>query len=163
METCEAMNTFHADVARYRECTRHLRNEHFLASDGTPAAWDIVEQWQELDELLFKFLVLRPHELEPAGMDQPHPHIFLAIRGGGGASVHINRDKHATSGYWDHPTNTIVPGEVEMQFVGFFDFDKMRSIDFHYVMVHLFNAVDADLNGRTALIEWQSVEFKKCK
>ncbi len=50
-----------------------------------------------------------------------------------------------------------------MQFVGFFDFDKMRSIDFHYVMVHLFNAVDADLNGRTALIEWQSVEFKKCK
>ena len=153
------MNEFHKAVAQYRECSRHVRNVYFQVSDGTAIDWNRIEGWREVDELLFNWLVLYPHQLQPAEINQPHPHIYLKLRGQR-SSLLINRDKNTTHGYWDHPTEMVYAGDCDYRFSSFFDFDVMSQVDFKYVMVELFNAKDEDLNARFALIEWQHVEFE---
>ncbi len=153
------MNTFHQTVAKYRECSRHVRNEYFQPSDNTPAAWDLIEGWQEIDRMLFNWMVLYPNGLQPVECGQPHPHIVLRIIGG--ATVFINRDKLKNSGYWDHPTTRLFPDDCTLTFREFFDFDQLSPIDFNYVMAEISGAKDTDLNGRFALIEWQHIKFEK--
>jgi hypothetical protein len=136
-----------------------VRNVYFRTSEGTNKEWDRIEGWQEVDRMLFNWLVLYPHSLQPVGLNQTHPLIYLKINGQG-TRLFINREKNMTHGYWDHPTEMVFQGDCGFRFREFFDFDQMSQIDLCYVMVELFNAKDDDLNGRFALIEWQHVEFE---
>jgi hypothetical protein len=154
------MNSFHQAIATYRECTRHLRNAYFQPSDSVGAEWAVIEGWEEVDRMLFNWLVLYPHGLQPVDHGQSHPSIIVRIRGAGTTAC-INRDKLKTSGYWDHPTTALLPDDCRMTFREFFDFDQLSPIDLTYVMVELRDAKDDDLNGRFALIEWQHIEFEK--
>lgn len=155
------MNDFHQAVARYRECSRHVRNVYFQPADRTSAAWDLTEGWTEVDRLLFNWMVLYPHGLQPVEDGRSHPQITLQVQGLFGATAFINREKGKNSGYWDHPVKILRSDECVLTFRQFFDFDGLSPIDFNYVMVEISEALNNDLNGRVALIEWQHVEFHK--
>jgi hypothetical protein len=74
-----------------------------------------------------------------------------------GVPILINRDL-PRNGYWDHPVNCIRPGEMELQFVGFFDWDMLGFRDFRYYEVTIgASPTDADVVGRSALIECAAV------
>ncbi len=154
------MNDFHKAVSQYRECSRHVRNVYFQTPEGTNNEWERIEGWQEVDRMLFNWLVLYPHLLQPVELNQTHPHICLKITGQG-TPLFINREKNRPHGYWDHPTKMVFQGDCDFRFREFFDFDQRSLSDFKYVVVELFNAKDNDLNGRFALIEWQYVESIK--
>ncbi len=154
------MNAFHQAIARYRECSRHVRNAYFQPTDAGPDKWAVTEGWDEVDRMLFNWLVLYPHDLQPIVPGHSNPRICLRITGQG-ATAFINREKFENSGYWDHPTKVLHPGECTLTFREFFDFDQLSPIDLNYVMVEISDAPDADLNGRLALIEWQQLEFEK--
>jgi len=59
-------------------------------------------------------------------------------------------------GYWDHPVNRISPGEAEMHFLGYFDWNRLDYVDFRYYIVKIakFDA-RSELIGREALIDRQ--------
>jgi len=154
------MNTFHQAIAKYRECSRHIRNAYFQPSDNSTSGWDVIEGWQEVNRMLFNWMVLYPNGLQPVECGHSHPHIVLRITGQG-TTAFINRDKFKNSGYWDHPTTELFTGNCTLTFREFFDFDQLSPIDFNYVMVEIGDAKDADLNERFALIEWQQIEFEK--
>lgn len=154
------MNAFHHAVAKYRECSRHVRNSYFQPTDNTDSSWNIIEGWQEVDRILFNWIVLYPFDLQPVEHNCTHPNIILRIKGRG-APIFINRDKSKSSGYWDHPTKELYSDACVLAFREFFDFDQLSPIDLKYVMVEINKAKDDDLNGRFALIDWQYIEFEK--
>jgi len=154
------MNAFHQAVAKYRECSRHIRNAYFQPTDNDSDKWDVIEGWQEVDRMLFNWMVLYPNQLQPTEHGHSHPQIGLRITGHG-ATAFINRDKSKNSGYWDYPTTELFPSDCTLTFREFFDFDQMSPIDFNYVMVEISESKNTDLNGRLALIEWQQIEFEK--
>lgn len=155
------MNAFHQAVAKYRECSRHVRNAYFQSADNapTPEAMHLQEGWLEVDRMLFNWMILYPHGLQPVTDGQSHPHIGLHIPELG-TRVFINKGKFMNSGSWDHPTDILYPNDCVLIFRQFFDFDEWSPIDFNHVMAEIINAKDDDLNGRLALIEWQHIEFE---
>jgi hypothetical protein len=155
------MNAFHQAVAKYRECSRHVRNAYFQPADHAPASWELTEGWGEVDRMMFNWMVLYPNGLKPVGDGLSHPQIILRIGGQWGTTAFINRDKFKNSGSWDHPTTVLRPDDCVLTFKQFFDFDELAPIDFNSVMAEISQAKDADLNGRFALLEWQHVEFER--
>lgn len=153
------MNAFHQAVTKYRECSRHVRNVYFQSADNaaTVEADKLNEGWREVDRMLFNWLILYPHGLQPVTDGQSHPRIGLRVPELG-ARVFINKGKFINSGSWDHPTNILYPDDCALIFRQFFDFDEWSPIDFKYVMAEIINAKDDDLNGRLVLIEWQRIE-----
>ncbi len=62
----------------------------------------------------------------------------------------------ARTGYWDDPVNTIKPGQAELLFIAYFDWNEMDYIDLRYYRAKIasFDA-EPQLVGREALIERQ--------
>jgi len=59
-------------------------------------------------------------------------------------------------GYWDHPVNRIRPGEAEMHFLEYFDWNRLDYLDFRYYRVQIAKFDSRpELVGREALIERQ--------
>jgi hypothetical protein len=58
------------------------------------------------------------------------------------------------TGYWDHPLNRVKPGEAELHFIAYFDWNHMDYVDFRYYRVRIarFDG-HSDVDGRDALID----------
>ena len=156
------MNKFHQAVAKYRECTRHIRNTYFQPVDGSPDIdfADAHEGWWNVNYQLYFALVIYPHNLQPVEPGLPNPSITprLIVP----ANVFINRDTTTNSSSWDHPIKTLYPNDCTLIFCRFFDFNdnELKPIDFQYVWVEIKDAKNSELNGHMALIEWQYLEFE---
>jgi len=62
----------------------------------------------------------------------------------------------APTGYWDDPVNLVKPGQVELLFIAYFDWDEMDYIDLRYYRVKIASIdTHSELVGREALIERQ--------
>jgi len=63
----------------------------------------------------------------------------------------------APTGYWDDPVNLVKPGQAELIFIAYFDWNQMDYIDLRYYRVKIasFDA-HSELVGREALIERQN-------
>jgi hypothetical protein len=61
------------------------------------------------------------------------------------------------TGYWDDPVNLVKPGQAELLFIAYFDWNQMDYIDLRYYRVKIasFDA-KSELVGREALIERQN-------
>jgi hypothetical protein len=60
------------------------------------------------------------------------------------------------TGYWNHPVNIVEPGEADLLFIAYFDWDEMDYIDFRYYRVKIAAfASHPEVVGRQALIERQ--------
>ena len=137
----------------YREASRHLRNTFFSTRES--GDWDVIEDFDAVDKVLFDRLVLG--RILPNGGTIEDVAIrmnkFLIEPSGVGLSAMISRDAPA-SGYWDHPVGTLLPGEAELAFREYFDWDKHGLIDLRYYRVTVISSSKyPEIQGHDALIE----------
>ena len=126
--------------------------------------WDSVEQFDEIQRILFSELVLRKVEREWPLRDIfdkaiPFFHIVPTFD----VSILIQNPRSATeTGYWDHPVNRIKPGEADLLFIAYFDWNRMDYVDLRYYRSKIIR-FDAhpDVVGHEALIgrEHTTVQF----
>ena len=65
----------------------------------------------------------------------------------------IARDCPA-SGYWDHPTSSVLTSTVDLRIISLFDWDTLGFRDFRFLRVRISSADNTDLVGRDALIDF---------
>ena len=121
--------------------------------------WDSVEQFDEIQKILFSELVLGKVAKEWPLQDIFEKAIpfFLVVPSIETAPIMIQNPRpDKPRGYWDHPINRLSPGEAEMHFLRYFDWNRMDYADLRYyhVVIARFD-YHTDLVGREALIERQ--------
>jgi hypothetical protein len=142
----------------YRVSARSIWNTAFWP-DPDFRNWDSVEQFDEIQRILFSELVLGKlgkgwptHEI----FRIPIP-FFLVLPSIQDAPIMIQNPRpDKPIGYWDHPVNRIRPGEAEMRFLEYFDWNRLDYLDFRYYRVQIAKFDSRpELVGREALIERQ--------
>jgi len=117
---------------RYRECARHLRNTYFSTIQSKD--WECIEDFDAVDEVLFERMVLQRLEdawsprLTKARMKE---FLRLVPSSESGVPVMISCEKEQ-SGVWDHPLTRLAPGDAEIAFTSYFDWDQHALIDLRY-------------------------------
>src|SRR5579862_9081001 len=139
----------------YRISARAIWNTAFWP-DEDHHNWDSIERFDEIKAILFNALVLAK-----LSRDWPTTQIFgkaipfFQIVPICDAPIMIQNPRpEAARGYWDHPVNRIKPGDAEMIFLGYFDWNVQDYLDFQYYHVEITKfAAQPELVGREALIE----------
>lgn len=143
----------------YRTSARAIWNTTFWP-DPDFRNWDSIDQFHEIEKLLFDALVLAKLDREWPLCDlfaNPIPFLQILPSIAHGTPILIQKPRQgAPTGYWDDPVNIVKPREAELQFIAYFDWNQMDYIDLRYYRVKIAN-FDAhpDLAGREALIERQ--------
>jgi hypothetical protein len=141
----------------YRVSARAIWNAAFWP-DPDFHNWDSIDQFHEIERLLFQELVLAKLDREWPLQDIfrnaiPFFRIVPTIRDGTPIMIQ-NPRPGAPTGYWDDPVNIVKPEEAELIFIAYFDWNKMDYIDLRYYHVKI-TSFDGhpELVGREALIE----------
>ena len=143
----------------YRMSARAIWNTAFWP-DQKFRNWDSIDQFHQIEELLFQVLVLAK-----VGRAWPSQKLFenaipffqVVPSLEHGTPIMIQNPRPgADAGYWDDPVNLVKPGQAELLFIAYFDWQELDYIDLRYYRVKIagFNA-HSDLIGREALIERQ--------
>ena len=145
-------------VDHFRISARTIWNIAFWP-DADFRNWDAVEQFDEIQKILFRELVLGKVSREWPLQDIFEKAIpfFRVVPSIETAPIMIQNPRpDKPRGYWDHPINRVGPGEAEMHFLGYFDWNRLDYADLRYyrVVIAKFDA-HCDLVGREALIERQ--------
>jgi len=141
----------------YRVSARAIWNTAFWP-DPDFHNWDSIEQFHEIEKLLFRELVL-----SKVGKEWPLQTIFesaipffhIVPSIVHGTPILIQKPRQgALTGYWDDPVNLVKPGQAELLFMAYFDWNEMDNIDLRYYRVKIasFDA-HSELVGRDALVE----------
>jgi hypothetical protein len=139
----------------YRVSARAIWNTAFWP-DAHFRNWDSVEQFDEIQRLLFRALVLGK-----AGREWPLENLFenaipfFQVVPSCDAPIMIqNPRSEKDRGYWDHPVNRVKPTEADLLFIAYFDWNRMDYADLRYYRVKItsFNA-HSEVVGREALID----------
>jgi hypothetical protein len=148
----------------YRLSARTIWNIAFWP-DADFRNWDSIDQFDKIQKILFSKLVLGK-----VAMEWPLQHIFEnaipffhVVPSIKTAPIMIQNPRpDKPRGYWDHPINRVSPGEAELHFLGYFDWNRMDYADLRYyhVVIARFDA-HPDLVGREALIERQPASVFK--
>ena len=139
----------------YRISARAIWNTAFWP-DVALRDWDSVDQFDEMQRILFSTLVLRKTEKEWPLQDifeKAIPFFRIVPRCDAPILIQNPRSPRET-GYWDHPVNRIKPGEADLLFIAYFDWNRMDYVDLRYYRVKIirFDA-HSDIIGREALID----------
>ena len=142
----------------YRECVRHLWNIQFRADDNAPPSAEIQDYFEEITYRLFEVLVLiklgrRGGRLR-VGYD-PFPFLRVTPLPGVTVPIMIERPRPGDRNhYWDDPVNRVNAAEVELSFIGYFDWEPYGVMDCRYYHVRITAfATQPHLVGRDALVE----------
>jgi hypothetical protein len=133
----------------YRVSARAIWNTAFWP-DPDFRNWDSVDEFDEIQRILFNELVLGK-----LGKDWPVSEIFRipipffqVVPNSKVIPIMIQNPRpNNPSGYWDHPVNCISPGEAEMHFLGYFDWNRLDYVDFQYYRIQI-----AKFGGRSELV-----------
>jgi hypothetical protein len=143
-------------IQLYRETVRHIWNSCFASEAGRSPAGEVFEAFDTICEQLFVALILSPNAIsEPVGQlnVQGFPSIRVIPLLAEGTPILINRTE-PTGPYWDDPVNVVKPDEIELGFMGFFDWDSYGIIDMRYVRARVLAChSNRALEGREALVE----------
>jgi len=143
----------------YRISARSIWNTAFWP-DADFRNWDSIDQFHEIEKTLFDELVLAKLDREMPLCDvfvEPIPFFQIVPSIASGTPIMIQNPRPgASTGYWDSPVNLIRPREAELQFIAYFDWNRLDYIDLRYYRVKI-ASFDAhpELAGREALIEHQ--------
>jgi hypothetical protein len=148
-------------VANYREAARHLWNA-FLREE---ADWDRHDDFRLMCVQLFSTMVLAPIGQGDSDPAKAWERVWCADpipetdpQGEHGVPILINRT-HPASGYWDDPVKLVKPGDADMRFAGFFDWDVVGWRDFEFCRVVIAGfSTQPHVVGRLALIAPQYVD-----
>jgi hypothetical protein len=141
---------------RYRECVRHVWNAYFAAEAREDADWDAIDDFNAAAGYLFRALVLRELGHEAGEADslvetRQEPLLFLRVVVDPIAEIHINRE--LTSGYWDYPLTRVAKDDLELAFLGYFDWAVVDHRDFAYYRVRIVGSAKyPDVVGKDALV-----------
>jgi len=139
----------------YRVSARTIWNAA-LWPDADFRNWDSLEQFDQIQELLFEELVLGK-----VGREWPRQNLFekaipfFRVIPRGHVPILIQNPRSGTAtGYWDHPVNSIKPEQTKLLFIAYFDWNRMDYADLRYYRVRIasFDA-QPELAGRDALID----------
>ena len=65
-----------------------------------------------------------------------------------------NPRSEAATGYWDHPVNSIKPGQPELLLIAYFDWNRLDYADLRYYRARITSfETQPELAGREALID----------
>jgi hypothetical protein len=147
-------------VNRFRTASRELFNHYFRLDDPYTEedAWNVVERFSDVQELLFQKLVSEPASLTVTPYGKVQTEIVvkpIAI----GASVPWLLNREMNSGYWDGQPRQVAH-EARLHFISFFDWDEMGIRDNRYVRVIIESwPSHSELAGKHALVEAHYVRF----
>lgn len=143
----------------YRESARAIWNTAFWP-DQDFRNWDAIDQFHEIEKILFQELVLAKVDREwPLRnlfeVAVPFFHVVPSIVHGIPIMIQKPRPE-APRGYWDDPVKLVKPGQAELLFMAYFDWNQMDYIDLRYYRVKIASFdTHSGLVGREALIERQ--------
>jgi hypothetical protein len=143
----------------YRVSARAIWNTVFWPNQDF-RNWDSIDHFHKIEKILFQALVL-------AKVDREWPlqnlfedaisffHVVPSIVDE--TPIMIQRPRpSAPRGYWDEPVNLVKPGQVELLFIAYFDWNQTDYIDFRYYRVKIASFdTHSELVGRDALLERQ--------
>lgn len=142
----------------YRISARGIWNTAFWP-DPEFRNWDSVDRFNEIQRILFCELVLAKLGREWPVHDVlriPIPFLLVVPSSDSVPIMIQNPRPDRPTGYWDHPVNRISPGEVEMHFLEYFDWNRLDYADFRYYRVKIARFDNKlELVGREALIDRQ--------
>jgi len=143
----------------YRASARAIWNTAFWPDEDF-RNWDSIDQFHEIEKLLFQELVLAKLDKEWPLQDlfrSAIPYFQIVPRIGHGTPIMIQKPRPGKpTGYWDDPVNLIKPAEAKLLFIEYFDWDRMDYIDLRYYRVKIVSCQTyPGLAGREALIERQ--------
>jgi len=160
----ENLNSDAKDVSgifdHYRMSARAIWNTAFWP-DQDFRNWDSIEQFHEIEKLLFQELVLAKVDREwPLqklfGNAIPFFHVVPSLVHGTPILIQKPRPG-APTGYWDDPVNLVQPGQGKLIFIAYFDWNEMDYIDLRYYRAKIARFdTHSELVGREALIERQN-------
>lgn len=143
----------------YRVSARAIWNTAFWP-DPDFRDWDSIDQFHEIERLLFRELVLAKLDKEwplQGIFRDAIPFFRVVPTSSHGMPIMIQKPRPgAPTGYWDDPVETVKPEEAKLVFIAYFDWNDMDYIDLRYYRVKI-TSFDAhpELVGREALIERQ--------
>jgi hypothetical protein len=155
---------------RFRVASRELFNHFFRVSGATGEvgappiapgaagsdAWDLVDRFSHVQEVLFENLVCEPAKLTHLAYGTLQPEILVELRSDF-CSIMLNRE--INSGYWDFPLRE-VSRDARLFFITFFDWDNLDYRDNRYVRVQVADwPSHPEAVGKDALIESHYVHF----
>lgn len=144
---------------KYREASRHLRNVYYFPQGD--AAWDVLEDFDELNLLLFKHLVCAPLNIEYKKYNWfKEPATCFTLKPlGTRLPIMINRMPNTNHGYWDHEIKSVKPSDLNLKFMSYFDWNPQGVMDSRYIMCHVSSASEStQIVGHVALVESHYVE-----
>lgn len=120
----------------YRNAARGLWNTAFWPCPEF-RNWDSFDQFEEIERILFRELVLNKIDREfPSDQIFVQPIPFIRVVPDGHLPILIQRSANE-SGYWDNPVNSVKRDDAEMMFLAYFDWNNMDYLDFHYYRVKI--------------------------
>jgi hypothetical protein len=119
----------------YRVSARAIWNTAFW-SDQDFRNWNSIEQFHEIEKLLFQELVLAKVDREwpiQSLFESAIPFFHIVPSIVRGTPILIQKPRQgAPTGYWDDPVNLVKPGQAELLFIAYFDWNEMDYIDLQY-------------------------------
>jgi hypothetical protein len=145
----------------YRVAARSVWNTAFWPY-AELRSWDARDQFRKVKELLFEALVIR-RLCEGQRSAEAHAlsgSVFRVVPRHPGVRVPIMISKPRAGDrnqYWDDPVNQVSESDAELEFLDYFDWDELSTVDFQYYRIRItaFPA-QAHLVGREALLEHQN-------
>jgi hypothetical protein len=136
----------------YRVSARAVWNTAFWPNVDA-RDWDSVEQFDEIQRILFSELVLRKvaRELPVQDIFKNATPFFHVVPSCNAPIMIQNPRSDKDGGYWDHPLNRVKPGEAELLFIAYFDWNRMDYVDLrnYRVKIARFDA-HSEVIGREA-------------
>jgi hypothetical protein len=145
-------------VKEFRLASREMFNHFFRAYDPySSEAWEQVERFSGLQEVMFQKLVTEPASLTGSVYGKAQTDILVELHDLDRAPVMLNRDED--SGYWDYPVREVMR-DAKLLFVAFFDWDQTAYRDNQYVRFQVAEWPSCpEAVGKHGLIEARHVRF----
>lgn len=157
MEGGLGMKDVSSVLDHFRVSAREIWNRAFWP-DPDFRNWDSAEVFGEIQRILFGELVLAKLSLawSPTEIFRVAIPFFRLVPTFGATSIMIQRSE-TERGYWDHPVREIKPGEAELHFIAYFDWNDLDYRDLRYYRVKIASfSTHPELAGREALLERQN-------
>ncbi len=150
-------------VSRYQECALHIRFSCFPTTDNSNDTWDVIDDFMEVNRVLFQRAVLCPLGIEVPLEDvfrKPIPQIIIEPRQGTGIELLVNRPSNDRCNYWDAFKGRVGQGEVTMVFLDWFDWNSTDSPIHQYCMAIILTFTGhPEFEGRKALVHSRDVAY----
>jgi hypothetical protein len=138
----------------YRECARVLRNTYFRAEPHTGEALELAARFKEIDEILFRALVLWNLKRQAFHRTAGEPVPFLRVAPSTtGVPLRVPRPGSDGQLVWED-FGRLTDLEADFRFIEYYDLQETGYVDYRYFRVKIVAFPDhPELEGADALLD----------